>query len=133
MGPPELHPCWDTTALVLKLLCEVDKLIGEVSQPHSVQKVGDCPQGLGVLIDLALFYWLVRPDMLQLQYQIMKCKPQIVCKTDIGADFCQPFGRGVIHSPTVTTVPLKGWRGASTSTVEDVQRLAGRPRAFQIL
>jgi hypothetical protein len=32
-----------------------------------------------------------------------------------------------------TTVPLEGWRRASTSTVEDVRRLAGRPRAFSIL
>jgi hypothetical protein len=35
--------------------------------------------------------------------------------------------------PIVATVPLEEWRGASTSTVEDVRRLAGRPRAFQIL
>src|SRR5262249_33685086 len=29
-----------------------------------------------------------------------------------------------------TTVPLEGWRRASTSTVEDVRGLAGRPRAL---
>src|SRR5262249_15563133 len=35
------------------------------------------------------------------------------------------------HGATVTTVPLEGWRRASTSTVEDVRRLAGRPCAFR--
>src|SRR5262245_61158420 len=34
------------------------------------------------------------------------------------------------HGAAVTTVPLEGWRGASTSTVKNVRRLAGRPRAF---
>src|SRR5262249_31381926 len=29
-----------------------------------------------------------------------------------------------------TTAPSEGWRRASTATVEDVRRLAGRPRAF---
>src|SRR5262245_9142883 len=35
------------------------------------------------------------------------------------------------HGSTVTTVPLEGVaQGKQTSTVEDVRRLAGRPRAF---
>jgi hypothetical protein len=42
-------------------------------------------------------------------------------------------GLEVDHEFTVTTVPLEEWRRASTSTVEDVRRLACRPRAFQIL
>src|SRR5262249_49934666 len=47
-------------------------------------------------------------------------------------DCVASLGRGVFlrHGATVTTVPLEGWRRASTSTVGDVRRLAGRPRAF---
>src|SRR6516162_8920500 len=39
----------------------------------------------------------------------------------------------VRHPITGENVPLEGWRRASTSTVEDVRRLAGRPRAFGML
>src|SRR5262249_23113872 len=44
----------------------------------------------------------------------------------------QPLGCSVFlrHVATVTTVPLEEWRRASTSTVKDVRRLAGRPRAL---
>src|SRR5262249_51089075 len=44
----------------------------------------------------------------------------------------QPLRCGILlrHGATVTTVRWRGWRRASTSTVEDMRRLVGRPRAF---